>query len=133
MTRWAAIAMLTVVALMLAGCGPIYSTEYRYTPPAGEQARFCVAQCMNTRELCRISAEQRAALRAAECRSEADRTYAQCLASAGTDEARSRCRPRTASCSSSVQSERCDADYRVCYQTCGGKVESQQVCTFNCR
>lgn len=125
--------LLVVAGLMLVSCGPIYQTEYRYTPPADSQGRACVAHCDVGKSQCRITADLRAENRQLRCERESAQDFERCLTTQGADPEKSRCQRRICS-ESSASSDRavCEDDHRVCFQGCGGVVDSTQVCTFNC-
>jgi len=126
-----ALSGLLALSLALSGCGPIYSTQYRYTPPLDINGKMCVNQCASSRDLCRQLEESRASQEQAQCQQNATMRYALCLSSAKTDQARSQCNS-SSYCSRSANTERCEESYRQCFQNCGGKIDSFQVCDFGC-
>ncbi len=113
---WA--AMLTAM-LMLAGCGPMYETQYSFVPPENESARACIFQCENGKLQCHQLEE----MKEENCENRADRDYYRCK-----DRGEKYCYRE----SCSVDYERCEGQYRSCYQACGGRVESRQVCVAFC-
>ena len=130
--KWlTALSGLLAMSLVLSGCGPVYSTQYRYTPPLDANGKMCVNQCANTREMCRVMEESRASQEQSQCQQNATMRYALCLSNAKTDQARSQCNS-SSYCSRSVNTERCEGAYRQCFQNCGGRVDSFQVCDFGC-
>lgn len=125
--------LLSFATLLLSACGPIYETQYRYTPPGDAEGRACIAQCDVGKTQCRINADLRAENRQLRCEREAARDFERCLTTQGADPEKSQCHRRL--CSENSASEdhaQCDADHRVCFQGCGGVVDSTRVCTFNC-
>jgi hypothetical protein len=128
------------LALLLLACGP----EYVYTPPQTADGQACVAQCQATQTGCRASQKGRAEAAAAQCQAEMTQRsnqceqaksaeYASCLSYARSDAARNACdqdRKRHScdqpACLGTASYERCDADYRGCYQACGGQVGVKQ-------
>ena len=116
--------------LALAACGPFYSTEYRYQPPADDRGRACVAQCEASKTQCRVNADLRAENRELKCEAQARDDYERCLFNAKGEGGKNSCARR--SCSESADTRTCETDHRVCFEACGGVVQSQQVCTFNC-
>jgi hypothetical protein len=126
-----ALGGLLALSFGLSGCGPVYSTQYRYTPPVDANGKMCVSQCGNTREMCRATEEARASQEQAQCQQNASMRYALCLSNAKTDQARSQCNS-SSYCSRSANTERCETYYRECFQNCGGKIDSFQVCDFGC-
>ncbi|MFP4154091.1 MAG: hypothetical protein ACOC00_00515 [Halothiobacillaceae bacterium] len=125
------IFIMAVTLLVIPGCGPVYQTEYRYSPPADSESKRCITECARIREMCRATAEARAAKEQAACQQNASIRYAACLATASDDAARQKCSLNTY-CDRDADTAPCDADYRQCYQTCGGTVEAYQVCVFGC-
>lgn len=125
--------LLVVAGLLLASCGPMYETQYRYSPPADSEGRACVAHCDVGKTQCRINADLRAENRQLRCEREAAQDFERCLTTQGADPEKSKCHRRLCS-ESSASSDRsaCEDDHRVCFQGCGGVIDSTQVCTFNC-
>jgi hypothetical protein len=124
-----------VAAAVLAGCGPIYETQYQFTPPPDPQGKMCAVQCQQNQTYCRANCDmaRQACLAYEHDRGmEAYERYAY---------ERHRARQpvkRTPDsfvekyrCSNSCE-EGCADEYRQCFGICGGTVTSQQVCTFNC-
>ena len=122
------VAML--LALVAVACGPIYSTEYNYRPPADDQGRACIAQCNAGKTTCRSNADLKAENERLRCEQDASSEYRRCQNRAVNDAARAECVER--SCNFEADTGICEGDYRICFQSCGGVVESRQVCTFNC-
>lgn len=127
------IGNLTVVALaaavaLLSGCGPIYDTQYTFIPPDDGNGRACVYQCENGKQQC----EELEELKEESCEERAEAEYARCeeriYRRKGRDPKWNECYRE--SCSS--DSERCETNYRSCYQSCGGKVNAETVCVANC-
>lgn len=121
---WAGLA-----GLFLAGCGPIYETQYTLTPPPGAEGRACVFQCDNTQLHCRQIKD----LERQSCERDeqlARYEYQNCLQRREKDSG-VKCAERYVYCPSASY-ESCEAEYRSCFQTCGGVVQSRQVCVFNC-
>jgi hypothetical protein len=131
-----------MLLLALFGCSPQYEIRYRLElpPDAGSAAaRQCLAACTAASDACTGEAqaalgacEDRATLRQAACQSRADMDFQVCQASArdtGKMCVRRFCRrercPR-------VSFERCDADYRACFRSCGGTVVEERRCVANC-
>lgn len=119
-----------LVAVLLAGCGPLYRTTYDYTPPRDRIGRLCSAQCATTREVCRGNADNRAQSQYSQCEIEAQQQYYECLNSAKDSKQRSICFLRQ--CDSHTDYRYCDDDYRSCYSACGGRVTPQKHCVLNC-
>ena len=111
----------------LAACGPIFETRYSYTPPRSAEGRSCAFQCQNVKLQCQQIEE----MQERQCNEHArweQRRCEQDLAARGKKERWYDCGLET--CSSNT--ERCEESYRACYQSCGGQVESSEICTYNC-
>ena len=112
----------------LTGCGPMYQTEYIYTPPKSQTGNACVFQCENSKQQCQQIQE----MRSEDCERRAEYDYQRCedriYDREGRDAKWYECSRE--SCTADV--ERCEATYRSCYQSCGGKVEAQTRCVSNC-
>ncbi len=113
-----------MLAVALSGCGPMYETRYNLTPPPGQMGQVCVNQCDQIRLQCMQGED----LRVQNCETQnrlARLEYEQCRQRGYSD-----CYEDTTWCSADY--EPCEGQFRQCYQNCGGKVESYQVCVFNC-
>lgn len=123
--------ILLILTLGLAGCGPIYDTRYDLTPPSDEAGRFCTVECERLRLDCR-RAEDRKYQNCQRDRQDAESAYQRCR-NRYKDNPDKHCRylSPTTYCASADYAA-CDADYRRCFQNCGGQVHSRQVCVFNC-
>ncbi len=119
-----------LAALLVVSCGPIYQTHYRFTPPDDPLARPCISQCLADKGQCRNSAELKAENARLRCERDARDDYEHCIHNASGEQARSSCNRR--SCSQSADTGLCEADYRTCFQSCGGLIEPERLCTFNC-
>jgi len=111
-----------------AGCGPMYQTDYNLVPPKTESGRACTYHCDTTKLQCR-QIEQ---LRVDRCEMQAREDQRICENQIRWDKGRS---PKWYECggsSCSADNEQCEAQYRSCYQSCGGRVESTTRCVANC-
>jgi hypothetical protein len=126
--------VLVVAALTLAAaaCGPFYSTEYNFIPPSDPHSRACISQCNSDKTQCRANAQASAENEQLRCQVDAGNDYERCLNKAGNDDARKKCSKRSCYANADSANAICDGDFRGCFQSCGGTVESHQVCTFNC-
>ncbi len=122
--------LAVVAALVVMSCGPIYETNYRYTPPADPLSRPCISQCLADKSQCRHIAELKADNATLRCERDARDDYERCLGNAKGDQGKSSCNRR--SCGSSADTGICEVDYRSCFQSCGGVIDEERVCTFNC-
>lgn len=119
---------LALALLTLIGCGPIYDTQYQFTPPDDGNGRACIYQCENGREQCTELEE----LREESCENRAESEYQRCADNIYRRKGRD---PKWNECyreSCSSDTERCENSYRSCYQSCGGKVRAETVCVANC-
>jgi len=115
--RWTAWLILPLA--VLTGCSPRY--HYVYTPPDSAEGRLCVNQCLNSQQQCE-TLNQNAYQQCQNNRNWAMQSYNQCLAYAPNKKARKNCSyPPTCSSPSSGQ---CETNYRSCYQSCGGRVDT---------
>lgn len=124
--------MLAAVALCIAACGPVYNTEYRYTPPADDRGRACAMQCNAQQTQCKTNAGLAAENERLLCELESREDFYSCQKRAKDDAARAQCERSTCSRDDDEGVAACENDFRTCFQTCGGKIDSFQVCTFNC-
>ncbi|GAA0594106.1 hypothetical protein [Caenispirillum bisanense] len=127
---------VAAVAVVLQGCGPVYTTHYDYTAPATPEGKACAAQCQVSQTHCRSSCESAQDACRARARLEAVQEYeryAEARTQAGKKIDRSVSSfDRSYSCSSQTCRPGCDDDFRICYSTCGGQVRATVVCTSGC-
>ncbi len=120
--------LIIFLLLFVSGCGPIYDTRYYYTPPQDPGAQSCIFQCENMKMQC----EQLEMMKVENCNQRARMDQDRCRENIR----RQGREPKSDECnyfsSCSPDNERCDAQYRICYQNCGGKVHAEEVCVFNC-
>ncbi len=110
---------------LLAGCGPIYETQYTLQPPATQQGQMCVMQCEQIKNQCRNNEQ----LRYQNC--ESQNQYARLELQRCVNAGYSDCYDGTIWCAG-PEYDRCDAEHRGCFQNCGGAVFSEQVCIMGC-
>lgn len=115
--------------LATVSCGPIYDTKYNFIPPTSSEGRACIFQCENSRSQC-IELEN---YRNQDCQQRSDYDQRRCEDDIRYREGRE---PKWYECGSnscSVDQERCESQFRYCYQSCGGRVDAQTVCVANCQ
>ncbi len=123
------------IVIFTVGCGPVYRTQFNYTPPPTSEGRGCVSQCEGTRmqrealqqqrnQLC----QQQAQMEYQNCQMQADNAYNGCMASGNTSCFRRVCIRRTCI----PQAGACVPQYNRCYANCGGQVQAHQVCVRRC-
>ncbi|MBN8547886.1 MAG: hypothetical protein J0M12_01080 [Deltaproteobacteria bacterium] len=113
--------------LGLVSCGPVYETKHSFTPPRSAEGRSCTFQCQTVKLQCQQIEE----MQQRQCEDHARWQQRRCqedLADRGKKERWYDC--GLESCTANT--ERCEESYRACYQSCGGQVESREVCTYNC-
>lgn len=121
---------MLIAALLVVSCGPIYETNYRYTPPQDPLSRPCISQCLADKGQCRNTADLKAENQRLRCELEARDDYERCLSNANGEQGRNSCHRRT--CSENASYGQCGSDYHTCFQSCGGIIDEERVCTFNC-
>ncbi|HMO01741.1 MAG TPA: hypothetical protein PKD37_02570 [Oligoflexia bacterium] len=112
---------------LLSSCGPVFETKYTYIPPKSASGASCVANCSITQSQC----EDMERMRYQTCEERAQMNYDSCVLShrlTGEKEKWYDC--WRDSCSMDL--EKCAERYRICYQSCGGRVLGETVCTANC-
>jgi hypothetical protein len=107
---------LIVVCYLNVGCGPVYDSDYSFTPPSTPEGSSCVNKCKNARASC----EQDVDARLKDCER---RTQREC-------EGRQDC--YTPYYCGVPDYEQCESQYRSCYQSCGGTVKSEEICVMGC-
>jgi hypothetical protein len=125
--RSALLAFSALALASLSGCaGSTYTTEYIYHPPAHYEGQKCIQKCEHDRKQCM----QNQHIQQQNCehynrmvRLEYDR----CVASGATN-----CYQASAQPCPAPAAERCNAEFRHCYQSCGGRITLQEVCASGC-
>lgn len=111
--------LLFAAWLLLAGC---QTTRYEMQPPPGNAGRACITNCSGIREVCRGNEINRARGERDACEHRAEHTLHACMASAESKEKRQECEKKKPSCWAYENYDRCEENYRGCYQQCGGTV-----------
>lgn len=137
---WAAAAVMAgTLALVLAGCGPVYDTTYSYEAPPTGEGKLCANQCGQIEQLCKrnctLERESCLAREREQARNDYE-DYVRARRNSGAPVERDlddfdrdyRC----ASSNVSMCESGCASDQRTCYATCGGKVTATTVCTAFC-
>lgn len=128
------VVVAIVSMMLLAGCAPRYKTVYTFKPPAEARAKMCIAQCQQSRSLCRrlCKADKHACQRSARAKARHDyqryalhQQHSQLPVTKTVDDFYD-----THSCEQQVCD--CGEDYRTCYQLCGGEVNPHQQCIAFC-
>ncbi|WP_445599218.1 hypothetical protein [Azospirillum sp. A39] len=128
--------LLFAALLAIAGCGPIYETQYTLIPPNRPDAAICLNQCQQIAQYCRrtCSLEEKACLADARERArDAFRDYVYERKAEGKPIKRKVSDfESTSMCGTTSCDYDCDDDYRGCYAGCGGQVIPRRVCTMFC-
>lgn len=128
--------VLTVSILFLSGCGPIYSTQYNFTPPQTSEGKICANECLDKKNACFNVCE----IKQEECRKinarKAETDYLQYLAITALQdkpiEKEKKDFINYSGCSSRYCSNRCPSTHRLCHSNCGGQVRESTICTSFC-
>lgn len=130
--------MVLAISISGSGCGPVYETRYQYVPPATADGKVCANQCTQIESLCARNCrlEERACV--SDARRDAERDYDHYVrerqaAHQPIDKTVNDFRYDYHCAASRACEQRCEADYRGCYQTCGGQVTESSVCTAFCQ
>lgn len=125
-----------LLVLTLAACGPIYDTQYHFTPPADPTGRQLVGQCRMSRDMCRQNCEMREMSCKSDARSYGMREYHRYVEQRRRERAPIKRSPDSFvsdyHCNSGSCVDSCDGNYRACYVESGGTVRAQRVCTAFC-
>jgi hypothetical protein len=131
------IASLTVVAgiaVILAGCGPIYSNQTDYATPKSTNGKICVNQCETNRLLCKQTASMQQNTCLINAKQQAREEY-----SRYEREQRAKNLPVVRTQDSyydksacSFESDNCDSIYNSCFSNCGGQISTKKVCVAFC-
>lgn len=131
--RLTAVLML---AAIVAACGPMYDTQYFYTPPSDSAGRQLAGQCRVMSRMCAQNCELRESACRSEARDDARYEYNRYVKQRQKENAKIKKSldsfVRDSHCSSSSCENACDAEYRSCYTEAGGQVRSKQVCVAFC-
>jgi len=121
------LALVVIFLLfLLGGCGPVYRTVYTYQPPQDAQGMHCTMLCENIRMQCRTNETYRIQ----SCEDEnriAHLEYERCVVMEYDY-----CWDNWTMFCGMGNYKRCDTDYRLCYQNCGGQIFSREVCVSGC-
>lgn len=128
--------LLIALTATVAACGPVYDTQYHFTPPADPTGRQLAGQCRVMQNMCL----QNCRMQEHACRSDA-RAQGMMEYQAYVAERRRKNLPLKRSPESFVSTYMCDSDrcddacaddYRGCYVEAGGQIRAQRVCVAFC-
>ncbi len=126
--------LVLLMAMVLTSCGPIYRTTYSYQPPKSSSGKMCVAQCFQNKTYC----QQMCSMRDQNCRmQERSNAYYEYQAYRDKRVAEGKKVKQNVSDFDHSYSEcgrpcGCTPDFNMCYQNCGGQVQTYRVCTAFC-
>ena len=126
------LAVITAITMM--ACSSVYDTQYRYQKPSSESGKQCIVQCQQTKNTCQQLCQNDSPLCKARARERARQDFNEYVSQrkiAGKPIVRDldsfydplQCASPTCNC---------EADYRACYQMCGGQVVAEKKCVANC-
>jgi hypothetical protein len=127
---------ILVAAVLSSGCMLQQSQEsagrmeYLYEGPMSDEGRRCVKGCEQTKGHCRSSAEMGTQDNYKRCEEQAVDAYETCQMRTTSLSERRQC--YRGSCPVSPDYADCEDRYRACFEGCGGRVWSRQVCEGNC-
>ncbi|MCB0358636.1 MAG: hypothetical protein KDD44_03345 [Bdellovibrionales bacterium] len=115
------------VLVLLSACSPVYRTNYSFVPPEDPRGQACVFQCQTVKLQC----EQLEKSENDRCVDRAEYDYDRC--EARNDRRRE---DKQDYCYRSYcpgpNFDRCEDQYRSCYQSCGGTVNAHTQCVSFC-
>jgi len=128
-----ALLAVMIASILMAGCGPIYETSYKYVPPKSYRGRLCANQCTSQKSSCQNNCRvlnQACRMEANAAAEPAYRAYLRSMRKQNKTPWRnigdfadySNCNDRCG----------CETNYKQCYTTCGGQVIPHTVCTAFC-
>ena len=113
------ILILSMLTMLLAGCKTV---RYETRPPTSDAGRACVTQCSAIKETCRGNEIRRSRMELESCEKRAEQSVRYCLTDADTADKKKKCENSRSGCYRSEDTERCEFDYRKCFENCGGTV-----------
>lgn len=127
--------LFIAMALFVAGCGPVYKTDYRFTTPPTDKGKICANNCLDKMNSCTATCGQQKS----ECKRikslEAENAYLRYV-----NEQQSKSQPieksrshfeNFSACDVGCE-ERCESVHRICHSNCGGNVIEHRYCTAFC-
>ena len=126
-----------LVVLGLVGCraleraaGPDVRTEFLLEAPITPDGQRCTANCEQRRAYCRQKSDLGYADTHKQCEEQARNDYDNCVGRTTSFSEKSACYRKSCPVSASYIS--CEATFRGCFEGCGGKVWSREVCEKGC-
>lgn len=116
------LAVSALVIAALSGCGQYTKTEYVMTPPSSPEGQMCVLKCGRDRKQC-LDNEYLQQKNCEHHNRMVRLEFERCIASGATN-----CYHASALPCPPPRLERCENEQRYCFQSCGGTIESKEVC-----
>jgi hypothetical protein len=134
--------VLIFLSFLLVSCGPIYRTDYEYSPPSSSQGRVCANNCLLAKQYCESRIRQcnnQCLDNEQTCRMSENLVNATMSLLKKNDPNKknvksdysSNCVNQRYSCERNCQ-EDCTSNYNICHQNCGGKVLTHRKCEMFC-
>lgn len=120
---------LPAALILITACGPIYDTSYVLTPPKTSAGSDCVSECRYHESTCKRWVRDRYE-RCQEYNREESRDCSDRIRREKNRNPKWTECGNVEACDSSEST--CEAEYRDCFQSCGGKVEEVKRCIMNC-
>lgn len=126
-------SMLLAVFGLIAGCGPIYTTDYIYHPPKTIAGKQCLINAENNKLICQQNCNTQRYRCEKEVRERARYEYEAYVSRRNVEH-----KPIKKSLrdfefwSSCNQNCGCNASYMANYQLCGGKIDTISHCVAFC-
>lgn len=128
--------LMLAVAATVAACGPVYDTQYHFTPPADPTGRQLAGQCRVVQNMCKQNCQMREHACRADARAEGMMEYQAYVAERRRKNLPIKRSPEsfvsTYMCGSGNCEDACEDDYRGCYVEAGGQIRAQRVCVAFC-
>lgn len=132
-----AMGLRVMAMLMLAACGPVYTTDYQMVPPTSMEGKMCANNCLMAQQNC----AQACASSTSQCeQNERLRAENEYLKYARDRRAEGKEVKRKESsfyagyqCDGDDCTERCESSYRLCHTNCGGQVIPHTYCSAFCQ
>lgn len=127
-------AALLIIAMFMVACSSVYDTSYSYQSPVSQSGKQCTVQCLQTKNSCQQLCQNDSPACKARARERARLDYNDYVSSQNIAG-----KPVTRDLNSfydplqcASPSCNCEADFRACYQLCGGQVKEEKTCVANC-
>lgn len=117
------LAVSALVIAALSGCGRYAKTEYVMTPPSSPEGQMCVLKCERDRKQC-LDNEYLQQKNCEHHNRMVRLEFERCIASGATN-----CYHASALPCPQPRLDRCENEQRRCFQSCGGQVDTREVCT----